>query len=498
MLWSLIKILLFVAAIAGATLGAGYLLETGSSIVVTVAGTEFVIGPLMMVLLAIALFAGVWLLLKVMGFLLATFRFLNGDETAISRYFDRNREKRGYEALSEGMLALAAGEGRVAMAKATKAERYLNKPALTNLISAQAAEMAGDKKTAEEVYKRLLQDDKTRFVGVRGIMKQKLADGDTDTALLLAEKAFAIKPKHEETQDTLLRLQAGSKDWAGARKTLSAKLRHGTLPRDVHRRRDAVLAISEARNALTDGESVQVKEAAIEANRLSPDLVPAAVMAAHSFIEAGKTRQAVRVVKKAWEANPHPDLAAAFAEIVPDETPQERLKRFKQLIKIKPTHSETRMLLAELNIAAQDFPAARKALGDLIENNPTARSLTIMAAIERGEGSEDTVVRGWLTKALTASRGPQWVCDNCHSVHSEWAPVCNSCESFDSLSWVVPVASEVAMPASTEMLPLIVGAGENSAEDGTSEIEIPPESDTPEPDTPEPVEGEVVALGGNK
>ena len=62
------------------------------------------------------------------------------------------------------------------------------------------------------------------------------------------------------------------------------------------------------------------------------------------------------------------------------------------------------MLMAELHIAAEDFPEARRALGDLAETNPTARSLTIMAAIERGEGSDDAVVRGWLAKALNASR----------------------------------------------------------------------------------------------
>ena len=122
MLWSLIKILLFVAAIAAATFGAGYLMETGSSILVTVVGTEYVICPLMMVIMSVALLVAVWVLLQVMGLLLATFRFFNGYETALSRFFDRTREKRGYEALSEGMLALASGEGRTAMAKAAKAE----------------------------------------------------------------------------------------------------------------------------------------------------------------------------------------------------------------------------------------------------------------------------------------------------------------------------------------------------------------------------------------
>ena len=63
------------------------------------------------------------------------------------------------------------------MAKANKAEKYLHKPELTNLITAQAAEMAGDRKQAETVYKRLLADERTRFVGIRGIMKQKLDNG---------------------------------------------------------------------------------------------------------------------------------------------------------------------------------------------------------------------------------------------------------------------------------------------------------------------------------
>ena len=56
-----------------------------------------------------------WLFLKLIGLLLAILKFLNGDETAISRYFDRNRERKGYQALAEGMMALASGEGRVAM-----------------------------------------------------------------------------------------------------------------------------------------------------------------------------------------------------------------------------------------------------------------------------------------------------------------------------------------------------------------------------------------------
>lgn len=476
MLWSLTKILIFVVAIAAAALGAGYLMESQGGVMITIAGVEYTLSPLSSVIALAVLIVALWVILKLLSLMVAVVKFLNGDDTAISRYFDRNRERKGYQALTEGMMALASGESRVAMDKARKAERLLRKPELTNLITAQAAEVSGDKRKAEEVYKKLLQDETTRFVGVRGLMKQKLVEGKTETALKLAETAFALKPKHEETQDFLLRLQADTKDWAGARETLKAKLKHGTLPRDVHRRRDAVLALSEAKDLADDASSIETREASIEANRLSPDLIPAAVMAARGYIEQEKPKYAVRVLKKAWEAQPHPDLASAFADIVPDETPEARIKRFAQLTKSTQDHAETKLLKAELYIAAEDFPAARKAIGDLHETDPTARSLTIMAAIERGEGADDTVVKAWLAKALTASRGPQWVCDNCNHIHGEWAPVCENCQSFDTLSWKRPPESAMANVAGAEMLPLIVGAIEDKSDEPEveeiSEVEI--------------------------
>ncbi|CUH86590.1 tetratricopeptide repeat protein [Phaeobacter sp. CECT 5382] len=458
MLWSLLKILVFVAIIAVLAFGAGILMETAGGVQITVAGTEYTLGALQSVLALGVLVLVVWLFFKLLALLIATLKFLNGDETAISRYFDKGREQKGYQALSDGLMALASGEGRLALAKAARAARYLEKPELTDLLTAQAAEMVGDTKKAAEAYKRLLGNQNTRFVGVRGIMKQKLSDGDTDTALQLAEKALALRPKHEEVQDTLLQLQARAEDWAGARKTLSTKLKTGTLPRDVFKRRDAVLALSASRAVADEDATLEQREQAIEANRLSPDLVPAAAMAARAYLAQGKKRNAIKVLKKAWEAQPHPDLAHAFAEVEPDETPAQRVKRFEQLARLNPHDDETRLVMAELLIVAEDFPEARRTLGDLVERAPDARVLTLMAAIEKGEGAEDAVIQGWLARALSAPRGPQWVCSNCNHIHAEWAPVCEHCTSFDTLSWTRPETPELASATAAHMLPLITGA----------------------------------------
>jgi HemY protein len=478
MLWSLLKVVIFIAIVAGLAYGFGYLTELDEVALLTVAGREFTLTPVMAIVIAVVLLLAVWILFKAVGLLVATLRFLNGDETAISRYFNRRAERKGFEALADGMMALAAGEGRLAIRKAERAEKYLKRPELTKLVLAQGAEMVGDGKLATDTYKAMVTDDRTRFVGVRGLMKQKLEAGDTDTAMKLAERAMALRPKNEEVQTTLLQLQARHEDWSGARATLSKALKAGNLPRDLHKRRDAVLALAHAREAMAEGKVAQATRDANEANRLAPTLVPAAVMAARLAISEKNPRQAAKILKAAWETEPHPDLAAAFAEIEPNESPTARLKRFQQLLAKHPGHPETKLLEAELQIAKEDFPAARRALGDMAETRPTARSLTIMAAIERGQGAEDRVVRAWLARAVTASRGPQWICGNCGHVHAEWRPVCSNCESFDTLSWEEAPQSEAALAGPAQMLPLIVGALEDRSR-------------------PEPEEAETVEDGGH-
>lgn len=472
MLWSLLKVLIFIALVAGLTWGVGYLLELTEVALVTVMGREFVLTPLMAILAAVVLLISVWLLFKLVGLLVATLRFLNGDETAITRYFNRRAERKGYEALAEGMMALAAGEGRLAIRKAERAETYLRRPELTKLIVAQGAEMVGDTALATATFKALVADDRTRFVGVRGLMMQKLAAGDTETAMKLAQKAMAIRPRNEEVQTTLLKLQARHEDWAGARATLAAALKSGNLPRDVHKRRDAVLALAHARDAMAQGKIAEATRDAETAQRMAPELVPAAVMSARLAIADGKLKQAEKIVKTAWANGPHPDLAAAFAEIAPRETPAERLKRFRPLLAKHPAHAETKMLEAELQIAAEDFPAARRALGDLAETAPNARALTIMAAIERGTGAEDRLVRAWLVKGVTAPRGMQWVCEACGHVHAEWRPVCSHCNSFDRLSWQEVTQSDAALIGPAQMLPLIVGALEDKRGTDSDDAEL--------------------------
>lgn len=483
MLWSLLKIVFFVALAAALAYGVLWIVDTPGRVLIAFAGREYALTPIAALVGLLVLLVLAYVILKILGFLVAVTRFLLGDETAVSRYFRRRRERRGLDSLADGLVAVAAGDSGSATRLARKTERLLGHSDVTRLLNAQAAELAGDRRRAIESYKGMLGNERTRFVGIKGLMQHKLEAGDTKTALALAKEAFALRPENPGVLATLFNLQSRHADWAGARETMLASRQAKLLPRDVATRRDAVLSLADARAAFASDDTVRGDAAALQANKLAPTLIPAAALAAEVLLRQGHKRRARKVLVNAWTANPHPELAAAFAAIEPQETAGARRQRFQTLISANPDHPESHLLAAELALADEDFPAARRALGDLAEREPTARSLALMAAIERGQGAPEAVVRGWLAKALGASRGPQWVCSNCSHVHANWTPVCEECRSFDTLNWKLPPHVEDPRIAGSATLPLLIAS--DQPETGA------PASGTAAGTTPEPEDAEV-------
>lgn len=455
MLLMLIRTLLWGLAILAVAFAFDWLRDSTGGISVDLNGRAYgPFAPLEFVGLVLAIGLLIWLLIKGFSFAVALVRFLSGDETALSRYWNRSRERRGFDALSEGLISMAEGDGAKALTRARKAERLLSRPGLTRLVMAQAAEASGDTGLARTYYKQLASEPDTAFVGTKGLLAEALRKDETDRALKLAKHAYALKPKESEVQTTLFGLQSQTENWADARETLGAAVSSRTLTKDVAARREAVLLLAEARDSTDSG---QILAMTFAANKKSPGLVPAAADAASLHMKHDSARRARRTLKDAWRLNPHPDLAAAFAKLEPEENASNRRKRFKELLDVQPEHNETRLLAAELALADSDFDGAKIALNDLAEKAPSTRSLSIMAAIEKGKGAEDAVVRGWLAKAVAAPRGPQWVCGNCGSVHAEWGPTCDNCAAFDTLDWTDRNEPEDPIAQNIAMAPLMAG-----------------------------------------
>ncbi len=463
MIWLVLRVVAFVVVIAVAAYGTALLVDSTGQVAVTLNGVDY--PPLTHIefaaLIAVAMLA-MFLLYKLVGLLVALTRFFLGDETALTRFWARAKQQRGLDALSSGMVALAEGDLKTAQAAARKATRLLGSRDLTALLSAQVAEAQGDAAGAKRNYRLLAKEPETAIVGVKGLLAQAVKGGETSRAMKLAEHAFLMRPRDKSVQETLLDLQIRSGAWEGARETVLAMTKSRNLPRDVAQRREAVIDLEIARSKLASGARAEALNAADAAVKLAPALAPAAAFAARLHAEEGAQSKAARVVREAWRIAPHPELAHAFAEIAPQETASDRRQRFRELLSVNEKDPETKLLAAELALADADYAGARRAIGDLPSTLPTHRSLALMAAIEKGEGAAETIVRGYLARAVTAPRGAHWVCDRCGAAPGAWSALCPSCGGFDTLAWRDQEEAAEALEAA--MLPLIVDGDQDADE----------------------------------
>src|SRR5579871_2505234 len=356
---------------------------------------------------------------------------------AIGAWFNARRLRRGNDALSRGLIAVASGDLLEARRHADRARGILGSHPLALLLHAQTASLAGDGGAQRQAYRAMLSHDDTELLGLRGLFSLAARENQPDQALSFASRAHALKPRAPWAAEALFDLQARRGEWAQALTVLDASASAKLLDKDVVRRRRAVLLTAEAVDADRRGEGDRALELACDALALAPGLAPAAVLAARRLAAAGKTWRAQGVIEACWAESPHPELAQVYASIKPDESVEERARRLAGLAHLNREHFESRVLEAEEAVQQKNWPEARRLLAPVAHELATARVCALMAEIEEGENADATASHVWLLRAARAARDAEWRCGNCGATQQEWWPVCQACGSFDTLSWFV-------------------------------------------------------------
>jgi HemY protein len=359
------------------------------------------------------------------------------------------KRRKGYEALSKGLVAIAAGDAREGTLYAAQARKLLDEPAMTLLLGAQAAQLNGDAQGATKLFEEMREFSETEFLGLRGLYVQADRAGDKKAALFYAEKAFQLRPKTRWAADATFSLQVAAHDFAAATQTLDKMLGAKLVTRDVGRRRRAVLLTAEAMAMEAAGEEIGlVLSRASEASELEPQFAPSVALTARLMAANGQMRKASRLIERAWAGTPHPVLADVYLTLDASERAFDRLRRVKGLVARKPGAGESQMVLARAALAARDFETARSALEPLLDEAPSQTVCALMAELESASPSASggrDIAREWLTRALHARPDPCWIATGYQS--NEWVAVVPETGAFDALVWQAPVGRSGVRPA---------------------------------------------------
>jgi HemY protein len=426
----MIRIILFLALIAAAAAGAAWIADQPGDVVLSWGGWRAEMAlPVFVLALGIVVVAGVMLW--------SILRGLWRTPARMRRRRHERRHARGRHAITQGLLAVGHGDISVARRHADDARRHAGHDPLALLLTAQSAQLEGDREGAQRAFRAMAEREDTRLLGLRGLFIEAQRADDPVSAVMIADEALKISPSSTWASHAVLGFRCAKGDWNGALSILDNNLSSGLIDKATYRRQRGVLLTARALE-LEKFDRDLSRESAMEAVKLAPTLVPAAVLASKFESEAHQVRRAMRLVETAWLAQPHPDLADAYAHVKLGDSARQRLVRVETLAAKMPGHIEGALAVARAAIDASEFSRAREALAPFIDR-PTQRVAVLMAEIERTEHGDSGRARAWAMRAVRALHDPAWTADG--YVSDRWRPVSPVTGKLDAFQWQTPVAS---------------------------------------------------------
>lgn len=362
--------------------------------------------------------------------------FLRAPER-LRRLRRERRQAKGRNAITQGLIAIGTGDHFAARRHADVAKRLANQDPLAMLLHAQTAQLHGDSEGAQRAFHAMAERKDTRLLGLRGLFVEAQRRDDAYSAVALAEEALKTAPASAWASHAVLGFRCSKGDWDGALKILENNLAAGLIDPAPYKRQRGVLLTARALDLETSDRD-RSRASVMEAVKLASTLVPAATLAAKFLSENNQTRRAMQVIEAAWTAQPHPDLADAYAHVRLGDSALNRLGRVEKLAAKAPGHIEGALAVARAAIDAKEFARAREALAPFIEA-PTQRVAILMAELERAEHGESGNARLWMQRAVRAALDPAWTADG--YVSERWRPVSPVTGRLDAFQWLTPVAA---------------------------------------------------------
>ena len=436
------RIILFLLLIALGAAGAAWVAEQTGEVVLSWGGMRVVTTlPVFVLGLGIVIVAvmTVWAIL----------RGLWRTPARLRKNRRERRHARGRHAITQGLLAIGHGDSTAARGHAEVARRHAAQDPLALLLEAQSAQLDGNQQGAQRAFRAMAEREDTRLLGLRGLFIEAQRADDPVAAVSVAEEALKLSPSSSWASHAVLGFCCARSDWTGALGILDNNQSSGLIDKATYRRQRGVLLTARALE-LEKIDRDLARASAMEAIKLAPTLVPAAVLASKFESEAHQVRRSMRIVETAWLAQPHPDLADAYAHVKLGDAARQRLVRVETLAAKAPGHIEGALAIARAAIDAAEFTKGRDALAPFVAA-PTQRVALLMAEIERTEHGDSGRARAWTLRAVRALHDPAWTADG--YVSDRWRPVSPVTGRLDAFQWQTPVAALPSEGAAIEPSP---------------------------------------------
>jgi len=435
----MIRILFFLAIVVAFGSALAFIAAQSGEVVLIAAGHRIVL-PLFTAVCAMLIIFAVFLLL---WWLVKT---LIRMPRTVRDHLGGRRERQGFQALSQGLIATMSGDIRAAqrLTKQSHALLRADREPLLPLLAAETKRLELDYQGAVAIFQSMCDNPQTRLIGLKGLYREAMRDGDDALAGHYARQALELDPALEWPIRASVTQYALEQSWDEALRLLDdhdralRKTRRKIKKSDIAHWR-VVLLCAKAEDDLATRPDL-AREQALRAHKLAPDFVPAAAIAAKSLFLLGERKKATRFIENFWSKNPHPDLGQIYLKAQSgageEAGADEKLRRALRLERLKPQDPVSQLLVAQAALAAGDVDKARHYGEKLLDGSPSESVFLLLADIEAAFDGDESKIRTYLTQAVQAPADFAWVADG--QIMPQWVAISPLSHRIGACEWRQP------------------------------------------------------------
>ena len=426
-IWYLFKILVVVGA-------AVFLAVQPGTIQIT--WKEYTIRDLHLGAAALALF----LVLLCVVFLSGILYRLMALPREVARLHRERRRTKGYKALVQSLTAAAADDHKAAYSLANRAQKLLpeNESGIPLLLKAHAAKSRGQIDETDLAFRQLLGNADTALLGVHGLMQKAMIQGDYAQALKLARESRASMPRNAALIKPVYDLEIRNRLWPDALQTLETAVSRKVVSKAEAAQDKTALYCLLGDQAKVSGANHAAHGFYKKAYESAPEFAPAVDRFARSLMEQGHRLRALEVVKKAWKANPHPDMLPLWDMLVPQvekDRSQTRYRWFEWVQELQPDKDFAVLAMAKVAIEEGLWGEARAALMKAEKISPSVQLYRLWVMLEERTGNKLDVIRQWMDRAASAPAPKSWTCQKTGRHFDNWVAVVEPEGFFNTVAW---------------------------------------------------------------
>ena len=253
--------------------------------------------------------------------------------------------------------------------------------------------------TLEDSYKNLLNFDKTKMIGLKGLIGLIINQKRYHEALSYAEKAFALQTKTEWLLKDLLKIYRALEIYDKAEKIINKLANYDFISKDGSNILLVENFISHANYCITHSKVNEATDLLEKALKIDSANIDAVIILARFYAQDNDRKAAYKVIEKAWKKSPSLDLAKFMLSIHQDYPLNKKIQLLEKIINFNSETEEAYLVLAELYIEENMLPQAREIMDKLLElHAPNYNISKLMALIETKSQNKHAVILNWLNK----------------------------------------------------------------------------------------------------